>query len=517
MTANVSAGRGEAAGPPGTGERLRQGGAHRAGRGPAQARRGDRLHRLDGAADRGRGRAGHPGRGADRLPRVPRRPRQDPAPARARRAARRHPPRRAHGAARRARHRPVRAARREPLPVHRDGRLRRGARRVRRADRHRRARDGAREREEPRQRGRGRGPRALRVGARPGRGGRVHPRRPPSARRRRLPAHRHLRRRRRLLAGQRARPRRRRPVPGLGRGDLGAGRDAALRREPAPGCRALHRGPGWAGRRGAVARQGDVVQQLRRRRRRMARRPRPRRRADGRRDQAHQPVRDRDRRGRRRGAPQGARDGPGERVRRRDRDQPRGQRGDGRAGRRRVHRGGAGAVVRARGDLDPDPQEERAAAAPAGRRGPRGRRDAADLRWPAPAAARPDRRPGRRPGVVDAGHRRPRRGRRAGRSRVRLAGLPRGEVERDPAGVGWCGRRDRDGAGQPGRLRAPRGRAGRRPGPRMRWPPPTRSSRSRTGSRCCWRPGYGRSCSPAARCATTWWSRPPQRRAYPCT
>ena len=43
--------------------------------------------------------------------------------------------------------------------------------------------------------------------------------------------------------------------------------------------------------------------------------------------------------------------------------------------------------------------------------GPRGCRDAADRRWSAPAAARPDRRPGRRPGVVDAGHRRPRPGR----------------------------------------------------------------------------------------------------------
>ena len=330
-----------AAGAPGTGERLRQGGAHRAGRGAAQARRGDRLHRLDRAADRGRGRAGHRGRGADRLPRVPRRPGQDPAPARARRAARRHPPSRAPRAARRARHRPVRTARGEPLPVHRDGRLRRDAGRVRRADRHRRSRDGARERR--------RTTTAWPWSSIPSAttwvldqveagGFTLDDRR--RARRRGLPAHRHLRRRRRLLAGQRARPRRRRPVPGLGRGDLGARRDAALRREPAPGRGALHRGQGRAGRSGAVARQGDVVQQLRRRRRRVARRARPRRRADGRRDQAHQPVRDRDRHGRRRGAPQGARDGPGERVRRRDRDERRGQRGDGRAGRGGLHRGG---------------------------------------------------------------------------------------------------------------------------------------------------------------------------------
>ena len=101
----------------------------------------------------------------------------------------------------------------------------------------------------------------------------------------------------------------------------------------------------------------------------------------------------------------------------------------------------------------------------AGARG--GRRDAADLRWPAPAAARPGRRPRRRSRLVDAGHRRPRAGRRAGRPRLRLAGLPRGEVQRDPAGLGRGGRRDRDGPGEPGGLGAPRGRAGRRPGPRV--------------------------------------------------
>ena len=164
-----------------------------------------------------------------------------------------------------------------------------------------------------------------------------------------------------------------------------------------------------------------------------------------------------------------------------------------------------------------DPQEERAAAAPAGRRGPRGRRDAADLRWPAPAAARPDRRPGRRPGLVDAGHRRPRSGRRAGRSRVRLAGLPRGEVERDPARVGTV-RPSGSGWGRStgSTRRASRSR-GPATGPAVRWPPPTRSSRSRTGSRCCWRPGCGRSCSPAAPCATTWSSRPRLPRACPCT
>ena len=55
----------------------------------------------------------------------------------------------------------------------------------------------------------------------------------------------------------------------------------------------------------------------------------------------------------------------------------------------------------------------------------------------------------------------------AGRPRLRLAGLPRGEVQRDPAGAGRGGRRHRDGPGEPGRRGAARGRAGRRPGPRV--------------------------------------------------
>ena len=52
-------------------------------------------------------------------------------------------------AARRARHRAVRPGGLQPLPVHRDGGLRRDARRVHRADRHRRPVDGAGRGEEP--------------------------------------------------------------------------------------------------------------------------------------------------------------------------------------------------------------------------------------------------------------------------------------------------------------------------------------------------------------------------------
>ena len=124
----------------------------------------------------------------------------------------------------------------------------------------------------------------------------------------------------------------------------------------------------------------------------VAGRARPRRRRDGGDRQAHEPVRDRGRRGRRTGAPAGPRDRPGERVR--GVIATNGERGDGRAGRRRVHRGGAGAVVRPGGAGDPHPQEERAAAAPAGRRGARRGRAAAGLGRDAAAAAGRGRRPG---------------------------------------------------------------------------------------------------------------------------
>ena len=77
------------------------------------------------------------------------------------------------------------------------------------------------------------------------------------------------------------------------------------------------------------------------------------------------------------------------------------------------------------------------------------------------------RRPGPRPGgQLAAGRRRTGLGRNPGRPRVRLAGLPRRQVERDPArprrGLG----RGRDGSGQPGGLLPARSRARRRPGER---------------------------------------------------
>ena len=61
--------------------RLRQDRAGGARPRPARGRGRAGVDRVHGGADRGRRRAGHPGRGAHRLPRVPRRPGQDPAPA----------------------------------------------------------------------------------------------------------------------------------------------------------------------------------------------------------------------------------------------------------------------------------------------------------------------------------------------------------------------------------------------------------------------------------------------------
>ncbi len=186
----------------------------------------------------------------------------------------------------------------EPLPVPPDRPLRRDAGRVRRADRHRRPVDGPGRGQEP-PLGRDRHqPGAVRRRARRGR------RRAASRWRQRqrlaAEAFQHtatLRRRGGELDGQRAhrhRPRRHR-VPGLDRRDLGQGGGAALRREPAPAGRAL---PALARRprlRRAAARQGDVLQQLRRHRRGPAGGVRLHR-AGGGDHQARQPVRHRGRR-----------------------------------------------------------------------------------------------------------------------------------------------------------------------------------------------------------------------------
>ena len=182
--------------------------------------------------------------------------------------------------------------------------------------------------------------------------GRHHAGAAPAPRRRRLRAHGDVRRRGRVLDGQR--PRRHRAtgdgLPGLDRRRRGT-RPPTLRYGENPHqAAALYRSPGegrsLAGAR-AAARQGDVLQQLRRRRRRAPGRVRLR--GPGRRDhQARQPVRHRRRRRRGGGAPQGPRLRPGLGLRRRHRHERARQRGHGRAGRRGVHRGDPGAGLRGR-------------------------------------------------------------------------------------------------------------------------------------------------------------------------
>ncbi len=66
------------------------------------------------------------------------------------------------------------------------------------------------------------------------------------------------------------------------------------------------------------------------------------------------------------------------------------------------------------------------------------------------------------PARLDARHRRPALPGRTARTRLRLAGLPRRQVQRHPARQGRRHRRRRHGPGQPGRLRPPRRPAGRR-------------------------------------------------------
>ena len=132
----------------------RQGRAGGPGPRAGRARLGAGLHRRHGAGPpRGRP-PGHRRRRRHRLPRDARRPGQDAPPAGPRRPARRPPPGRPPRGADRRRHRPVRPRRGQPVPVRR-GRpeARALVRRAGRGDRHRRAVDGPRGRQEPRQRG----------------------------------------------------------------------------------------------------------------------------------------------------------------------------------------------------------------------------------------------------------------------------------------------------------------------------------------------------------------------------
>ncbi len=117
------------------------------------------------------------------------------------------------------------------------------------------------------------------------------------------------------------------------------------------------------------------------------------------------------------------------------------------------------------------------------------------------------------PATLDAGDRRGGPGRRAGRPGLRLAGLPGGEVQRDPArprrrvasASAWARSTGSTPAAWPSPAPAT--------GPRARWRRPTRSSRSRTAPRSSSTPASVPSCSPAGRCATSSPSRRPRPRA----
>ena len=112
-------------------------------------------------------------------------------------------------------------------------------------------------------------------------------------------------------------------------------------------------------------------------------------------------------------------------------------------------------------------QEEHPDPALRRRRAPRPRGVPRDLRRRADAARRPRRRPRRRPGDLDARHRRGRRPTTCSPTSLRLAGLPLGEVQRDPARPRRRLGRHRHGPGQPGRLLPARRRAGGGAGGRL--------------------------------------------------
>ena len=265
--------------PPRAARRLRQAGieelARRSGRGGVELV-------STGATARGSPRpaSGDAGRAGDRVPRVPRRPGQDAAPA-------------VHAGILADLRQPEHVAQLEelgiapfdlrggqPLPVHGDGGLGRRAGRVRRADRHRRAGDGPRRREEPPLGGRRRRPRPLRRGAR--RRARRRVRRWPSGSALAAAAFRHTAAYDVAVAswmGNVLAARRR----GTGFPAWVGGtweRGGVLRYGENPHQRAAlypTRTPRRARPRRAAARQGDVLQQLRRHRRRLAGRARPRR------------------------------------------------------------------------------------------------------------------------------------------------------------------------------------------------------------------------------------------------
>ena len=220
-----------------------------------------------------------------------------------------------------------------------------------------------------------------------------------------------------------------------------------------------------------------------------------------------------------RGAPQGARLRPGVGVRRRDRGQPAGHRrswpsrsprSSPRSWWRRPSSDGAVEILRGKKNI-------RAAASrrpwTAGAGGV-----AAGLRRPAGADGRPARRGRRRPGDLDAGHRRRPPPSDAGATWPSPGG-PCRAVKSNAIllASGRRHRRRRHGPGQPGRLGAARGRPGGRRaggglGRRVRRVLPVRGRPAVLAEAAS-----GRSCSRAARSATRRSSPRPKPPASPCT
>jgi hypothetical protein len=202
---------------------------------------------------------------------MPRRTGQDPPPSRACRDPGRPAPARAREAAGRAGDRGVRPGGRQPLPVHGDRGLRCVAGGVPRADRHRGACHAARGREESPERRSRRRPAAVRRRPHLGSGRRLHPCAAANTGGGGVRPHGHLRRPRGVVDGKRpGSHRRRHRVPRVDRRYVGSGVRAPLWREPASARRPvrLRLRCGRVGDREPTARQGDVVQQLRRCRRR---------------------------------------------------------------------------------------------------------------------------------------------------------------------------------------------------------------------------------------------------------
>ena len=281
--------------------------------------------------------------------------------------------------------------------------------------------------------------------------------------------------------------------------------------QPAALYRSGH-GAGWPGRGRAAARQGDVLQQLRRHRCRPARGVRPRRPPPSR--SSSTPTRA--------GSPSAA--DVAEAHRKAHACDPVSAFGGVIATNRPVSVAMAEQVAeiftevivapgvrRRRGRGAPGQEEHPDPGRRAARRraAPRSGRSAAGCSCSTPTRFQAD---GRRPGELDAGDRgRRRRGRPSPISRSRGARCGRPSPTRScsrPAaprsGSAW--------ARSTGSTRAGSRSTGRGSGRPARSPPPTRSSRSPTARRSCSTPGSGPSSSRAGRCATT---RPSRRARRP--